>query len=568
MPLPKRLVSREEIAQIEVGHTQITRAMAWVLVAVFLVTIGAVPILQHIHDIRAYLAGDRDSPLPQAYDIFRSVPKAASEAIESQKGPIGRIMDGNNVMLKDIHEFEDALEDSSVVAQAILPPAQYAMTGLFGAGNEEAYLGRNGWLFYRPEVDYVTGHPFLDARQLARRAGSGTEDKAAPQPDPRPAILRLRDQLKARGIELIVLPVPSKTVIHPEMFSRRYEGFTGAVENPSFEPFKRDLEAAGVLVFDATDILVAGRMAGEPQFLRTDTHWTPEAMERVTARLAEFIRKNQMLPDAPAAGYRRRDVRVSGTGDIAEMLKLPKDQTLYPPQDVTVHRVLSADGEPWKRNRQADVLVLGDSFCNVFSMKEMNWGDAAGLCEQLSYHLQRPLDKIAINAGGSYSSRQQLAKDMLAEDRLAGKRLVIYEFAMRDLSEGDWKLIDLPEAPKAGTAPPVRLPVAKGELVVEGRIKAIAATPKPATVPYADCVIALQLVDAKVLSGTTEKREFAVYIMGMRNHQWTAAASLAAGQTVRLRLVPWSTVEDQYDGLNRVDLSELAEETDYYWAQP
>ena len=575
--------SREEEAELALKRTRVTPAMAWVLVVAFIVTLFSEPILQALFEPpHAATPGAETSAKNEPsglqdrrvmFEVFNLLPSyERADRIARERGtefdPFWRTW-YSMATVKEITGFEKKIEETSIIGQALLPPSHEFMSRFLGVGNEQAYLGRDGWLFYRPEVDYLMGPGFLDPKAMQARAHSGDASTLAVQPNPVPAIVRLHQQLAARGIRLIVLPAPLKPSLEPHRLTSRYSIADTPVQNPSYNQWLREMADAGVTVADFSDELAeVERATGEPQFLRTDTHWTPEAMERVTARLAEFIRKSHLLPDTPAAGYRRQAIRVSGTGDIAEMLKLPKDQTLYPPQEITVQRVLSADGEPWKRNRQADVLVLGDSFCNVYSMKEMNWGDAAGFCEQLSYHLQRPLDKIALNAGGSYSSRQQLAKDMLAEDRLAGKRLVIYEFAMRDLAAGDWKLIDLPEAPKTGTTPPVRPPVAKGELVVEGRIKAIATTPKPATVAYADCVIALQLVDAKVLGGTSEKREFAVYIMGMRNHQWTAAASLAAGQTVRLRLVLWSTVEDQYDGLNRVDLSELAEETDYYWAQP
>src|SRR5262249_10190762 len=39
--------------------------------------------------------------------------------------------------------------------------------------NEKVYVGREDWLFYRPEIEYLTGHGFLTQRQLARRTGSG-----------------------------------------------------------------------------------------------------------------------------------------------------------------------------------------------------------------------------------------------------------------------------------------------------------------------------------------------------------------------------------------------------------
>ena len=79
----------------------------------------------------------------------------------------------------------------------------------------------------------------------------------------------------------------------------------------------------------------------------------------------------------------------------------------------------------------------------------MNWGEAAGFGEQLSFYLQRPFDAIINNAGGSYVTRQQLVRDLArGKNRLRGKRLVIWQFAMRDLLSGDWKLLDLPDVKK------------------------------------------------------------------------------------------------------------------------
>ena len=46
------------------------------------------------------------------------------------------------------------------------------MTGWLGAGNERVYPGRDGWLFYRPDVEYVTGRGFLDPG-ADRAAGRG-----------------------------------------------------------------------------------------------------------------------------------------------------------------------------------------------------------------------------------------------------------------------------------------------------------------------------------------------------------------------------------------------------------
>jgi hypothetical protein len=89
------------------------------------------------------------------------------------------------------------------------------------------------------------------------------------------------------------------------------------------------------------------------------------------------------------------------------------------------------------------VLLFGDSFSNIFSLEGMGWGAAAGLGPQLSLALGRPMDVIAQNDSGAFATRQALARELSAgEDRLQGKRVVIWEFASRELSVGDWKPID------------------------------------------------------------------------------------------------------------------------------
>jgi hypothetical protein len=44
-----------------------------------------------------------------------------------------------------------------------------------------------------------------------------------------------------------------------------------------------------------------------------------------------------------------------------------------------------------------------------------------------------------------------------------------------------------------------------------------------------------------------------VYAWGMRNNQWTPAATAKPGQTLRLGLVPWSKVASKYEAFNRAE---------------
>ena len=69
----------------------------------------------------------------------------------------------------------------------------------------------------------------------------------------------------------------------------------------------------------------------------------------------------------------------------------------------------------------------------------MGWGTSAGLVEQLSFALGRPVDRMVQNDAGSYATREMLAR--AEPQRLAPKRVVVYQFAARELAFGDWRLI-------------------------------------------------------------------------------------------------------------------------------
>jgi alginate O-acetyltransferase complex protein AlgJ len=445
----KAQVSREEEADRALRHTVFAPGAAPLLCLAFLLTIVSVPALQHLVEIRRGLTARAEagsapslrSLVPQCYDIFSFLPSLAD--LGSVRSP--RQAWDLLPRARDLREYETALENGSVLSEWALPPTQLLLARLLGAGNEQAYLGREGWLVYRPEIDYLTHPGFLDPASLRQRERGGAEDGPV-QPDPVKAILHFQRQLAARGISLILMPVPVKPMIHPEKLSPRYTPQDGPLQNPSYPRFRTALEQAGVLLFDVSQALAdAKQQTGEAQYLATDTHWTPGAMERSAAALAELIRARALLPARPPVVYRRETAEVANLGDIATMLKLPPGQGLFARQRVSLHPVRTRMGEPWRPEPDADILLLGDSFSNIYSLPGMGWGEGAGFAEQLSWALSRPIDALTLNAGGSYATRHRLRQELgRGEDRLAGKRLVIWQFAMRDLLVGDWKIIDLP----------------------------------------------------------------------------------------------------------------------------
>ncbi len=450
-------LTREEIARIEVGHTTISALTARWLVAVLLVAIGTVPVIENLGGRRMDPANGGATAWSHLAELGSRVRTAWAEA-----GAVGepaswwrRVVAANRAALDALDRFQDALDREAQIGRRLRPRAQLVLSGWLGAGNERVYCGEDGWLFYRADVEHLTAPGFLTPAWLRARVAGAEEWTRPPQPDPRAAIHRFARQLAERSIVLVVVPTPVKPTVHPGRLAGAGGGRDGPVQNPSYPAFVDALERDGVLVFDAAPLLAEqSRTTGRPQYLATDTHWRPEAVELVAERLAAFLRAHVPLPPVPDPGYRRVPRPVRNLGDTAAMLDLPGTQTLYPPETVVVHQVVGPDGSPWRPSRSADVLVLGDSFTNVYSLASMGWGEGAGLVEHLSDALRRPVDRIVQNDNGAFATRALLRRELsVGHDRLAGKRVVVYQFATRELSQGDWRLIDLPPGAPAGARP-------------------------------------------------------------------------------------------------------------------
>jgi len=206
----------------------------------------------------------------------------------------------------------------------------------------------------------------------------------------------------------------------------------------------KELRSRGVAVLDVLEGLPT--QSREARFLVQDTHWTPAFMQQVSRQLAGYVSKVVELPPLAAApSLRAAPQPASRVGDLVDMLKLPEGQAHFQPQSVQVSQVQDDQGKPWEPDANADVLLLGDSFTNIFSLEGMGWGASAGLAPQLALALGRPVDVIAQNDSGAFATRLALQRELSGGiDRLAGKRVVVWEFASRELSVGDWKPLAWP----------------------------------------------------------------------------------------------------------------------------
>jgi len=461
---------------------------SWVIAICSIIIFGSVPIVQ--------LVKERSSGEPlQEFDVFKQAPSVAN-----------------------LRLYENELEDNSVISQAIQPWYQLLSTRLANQGNPEAVIGKDGWLFYRPSLDYIINPGSNFHRDLG----------------PMPAMLSFHESLKAQGVDLILLPVPGKATIYPEYLSGRYDTELGPPVNPYAPRFFQLLREKGVHVIDPANTLWEAKDNG-PVYMLQDTHWSPSGMKLAARLLAGAIQDGGWLTDAPQKSYRVQEVEVERLGDIHDMLNLPEDKTGgFKPMNIMIEKVVEAEtDEPYLPDTNSPIVLLGDSFVNVFSKGHMGWGEYAGLAEHLALQLSAPVDVIAINDGGPTTSRESLAR---RPNALVGKKLVIWQFATRDLvnPESEWKIVNIPKPridPEA-----VETKHDSSSLVVFGELTTVSMVPDPSQVAYSECVTYVKYRVISVEQGEYEDVELLAVHWGMRDSKLMPAAQFQIGEKHRLSL--------------------------------
>ncbi len=538
--------TRETQAMTEVGHTTVSPALARIVVLGFLLVIS-VPLL-----IELFYHGRAESTFHPLSAVLDLPPSAREIATTVEKdGLVGGAIELNSAMGERMAAFETRLQNTSPLRDYLLTPLNRILSGTLGASNGDVFPGRDDWLFYGPALRHVVGPSIGISRDV---------DGTTRADDPVVALLNFRGALAMLDIELVVLPVPSKVSIYPEQFSA--STVVGeAMHNAGWSPFLERLQEEGVLVCDLTDALMEAKHDGSA-YLRHDSHWSPFGMSRAAKALADFLRDRGLIDGSLTdRDYGLGSIEeVTYRGDLGAMRYPDGTGSLDIGETVSIHPVLGRDGTPWAPDTSASVLLLGDSFTNIFSKADLGWGIGGGLAEYLSLYLQTPVDRISQNDNGAYATRMALHEDLNAGiNRLENKRVVVYEFAARELSWGDWK-------------PDISLEFKKGTddstgddtmLSVSARIVGRSLPPTPGSVPYKDCTITLLV--APMNGGADLPEQFLVRGWGMRDHQWTTLTNWQVGDVVDLTLLPWSAVSDRVGSINQIPLDEENDVAEVFW---
>jgi len=409
-----------------------------------------------------------------------------------------------------------------------------------GEGGTEVMAGKDGWLFYRPSFRFMT-RPAEDLAETPVLSARYNPAKAAGYRASLEPITRFANALNERGIRLVMVPVWPKQSIQPENLGGPAYRSDVALKPAGFTAWRDSIERAGVLVFDPADSLMAAKKAHNGvAYLKTDSHWTPQTMQRCAADLAHFL-TDKGLVEPGAVKATMVPSTVTNLGDLAQMLQMPDGSRRFPKEQIEISEVRGDKGR-WLPNRASPVLLLGDSYGNIFSLDSMRWGKDAGLAEHLGAALGMPVDAILQNGGGESGTREILAHELaIGKDRLAGKKTVVWELSATQITEGHWTSPSYVLGTSSADGQFVELADEETQQVT-ATIAEMGDVPDPGREVYKEYVGYFVLEDLRPLTGN----KALVFAMVMKDHKLTSAAKLKRGDRIKANLRSWSSVEEEF----------------------
>ena len=297
--------------------------------------------------------------------------------------------------------------------------------------------GVDGWLFLDKELRHLCAPRFWNEIPAVE----------ADSNDPLPAILDFKEQLDKAGIELLLVPVPTKAAIYPD---KLMSGNPTPPEVPADlvkndRDFYKLLESRGIKVLDLTETFLNARNAGSPDlYCKTDTHWAPPGIQLASKTIAEKFKDAPWVKTQPNVKTQAVDVPLKIHGDLASAFVPPQTET-EPLISRFIGLASSGGRAPLPNAKDSPIILLGDSHNLVFHSGGDMHAVGSGLSDQLSHELGFPLDVVAVMGSGATSARRNLAR---RKATLTGRRLLIWCFTSREFTQGQgWAKVPLIKEP-------------------------------------------------------------------------------------------------------------------------
>jgi alginate O-acetyltransferase complex protein AlgJ len=300
-----------------------------------------------------------------------------------------------------------------------------------------AVKGTDGWLFFAGELRHLGVGQFW-GDQAAKVSRASKPELA----DPTGAIVKFATELKAMGVDLLVVPVPPKAVVQGKALSDKFPLADGKPLRTDIflQQFYAILAEKGVTVLDiAPDLLAASEQADKPaMYCKQDSHWSPAACELTAKLVARRLEDRPWRKDAARTEFKAARETIEISGDLWKELK---DESV-PREKVAARVVTAPDGEAVKPAEDSPVLLMGDSHTLVFHLGDDMLATGCGLLEQLAMELGMPIDLMGARGSAATVVRIDLYRKASANpEYIKNKKLVIWCFSAREFTEspGGWR---------------------------------------------------------------------------------------------------------------------------------
>ncbi len=375
-------------------------------------------------------------------------------------------------------------------------------------------------------------------------------DAQKPGVEPSEFIVHFDRQLKAHGIDLVFVPVPSKLSIYPDYLSEKAPEHR-MVALGMKRLFRKLLESDVEVVDLYAAFREYRRARGDdvPLYYVRDGHWLNRGARLAAERVSERLKRYDFVQAALARGGPY--VGVPGSRD--DGMKADSDLLLVRPKGT---------GQPWQPSPDAAVILTGDSF----SMYNMHLG--GHLPAQVSLRTAVPITYLC-SEGLSTGVPGRLAREA-PKGYLKGRRVLVWTFTgrtfrVRERDKGEqWQPVDVPAGRSAATdVKPVR------GVKASGTVAALSAPPQT-DAPYANYIMKLHLADlVDEKGGPVGTGEGVVHVLAMRERKELPIARIEKGARLDVRLTSWDLVEERFAQIMTGMLVPVRIETDrpHYWGE-
>ena len=408
-------------------------------------------------------------------------------------------------------------------------------------GNRNVRIGKDGWLFLDDAIESLTGQgPFHDGPFPFKKDGNSPVD----------AIKRFADQLDNFGARLILVSIPSKAMIYPEKINHNIKG---PISHPDAQRLVSELNSLPNLdVLDLTRSLF-NLKKDKKVFLKQDTHWTPEAMEEAAKIIANHIKSMDINIDKVNLNPKQKEGR-KAYGDLVEKINI-WDGAFN--QESVIAKPIKGN----TRDRNSEIILLGDSFTNIYSSNEgLGWGNNAGLPEHIASNVGTPIDVISINGGGATEVRKKLAQRRGSSEDMKNKKVVIWAITCRDLFLSQEQCIDrnISWENVSFDKRPLEKKPTNNKITIRAKLIEKPKIPDPNQTTYKDLLYGADYEIIETISGQIpeEGKKIAVVNWAFKNRVLLPSANYEIGSVRNLQLMPFEemkdlqTLEQMYEGDN------------------